>query len=100
MEPNYPGPVAHEAVGRHEHNCYAGRVEHGLRADLVLALDEPVGVHTRGLGGDRDEEEVGEDETVEGLDFVLEGRDNSDGRVESVAKEEVDYTLFLRKLQI
>jgi hypothetical protein len=51
VEPNCVGPVTHKAIYRPEHDCYVGRVEHGLFADLVHGLDKPI--DACGLSGDR-----------------------------------------------
>lgn len=51
----------------------------------------PKGKNAEGLGGDADEEEVGEGEGVIGYEGILEGADDGDGGVEGVAEEEVAY---------
>ena len=90
VEPDCPAPDSHKAVCCHEYNRHTGHVKHGLRADLVLVLDEPVDVHAHSLSAEREKEEVGQDKAVEGLDFILEGGDDGISRVEGVSKEEVD----------
>ena len=56
-------------------------------------LDVPEAEDSYGLGGDSDDEKVGEIEGVVGHDGVLEGSDYGDGRVQRVAKQEVPWTI-------
>ena len=90
MEPDLPGPDTHEPVNRHQHNRPARHIEHGFRSDPVSSLNKPVRIHPSGLGSDRDEQEVREDEAVESLDLVLERGHDGDGRIEGVAEKKVD----------
>lgn len=96
MEPNFVAPDTREAIYRHQHNRSACYIKHDFRADVLSALNDPVRIHPRGLGGNRDEQEVGEDEAVESLHFVLERGHDGDGRIEGVTKEKVDcaYIVF------
>ena len=98
MEAEARGPDADHAPGvKNDDGGHDGR-EHGFGAKVESALEPPEGVDSRGLGGDADEEEVGEGQGVVGHDAVLEGGDDGDGGVEGVAQEEVadevEETLF------
>ena len=45
METDYLGPYPREAIHCHEHNCHAYDVKHGLGADIIFALNEPVNIN-------------------------------------------------------
>ena len=79
MKADCLGPYPHKSIYCHEHNCQAGCVEHDFRADFISALNKPVRINAQGLSSYRDEEEVGENEAVEGLNFVLESGYNDYG---------------------
>ena len=93
MEADYLGPYSHKAICRQEYNWHAYRVEHGFGADIVSALNDPVNINTYSLSGYGDEEEVGKNEAVEGLNFALESGHNSYGCVYGISQEEVHYAL-------
>ena len=76
MKADCLGPYPRESIYCHEHNCQAGRVEHEFRTDVISALDEPVNINACSLSGYRDEEEVGKNKAVEGLNFILESGHN------------------------
>lgn len=56
-------------------------VEHGLCREAVAFLHVPEAEDAHGLGGDADDEQVGQVEGVVGHDRVLQGSDHGDGRV-------------------
>lgn len=89
MEAEARGPDADHAPGVEDDDGGHDGREHGFGAEAEAALEPPDGVDARGLGGDADEEEVGEGQGVVGHDAVLQGGDDGDGGVEGVAEEEV-----------
>ena len=98
MEADYLGPYPCEAIYRYEHNSYTCRVEHGFGADVISALNQPVNITACSLSNYSDEKEVGENEAVEDLNFVLESGYNGYGCIYCITQKEVDFTLSLRKL--
>ena len=86
VEAEFLGPDADHAPGVQDDDAERDGVEHGLRGELVTLLDRPEGPDAQGLGGDADEQEVGQLQSVEGDDFVLESADDSDRGVQGVAE--------------
>ena len=100
METDCLGPYPYETIYRQEYNCHACRIEHGFSADIIFALNDPVEINPQGLSSYSDDEEVGKNKAVEGLNFVLESGHNNYGGIYGIAQEEVDCILSLRKLKV
>ena len=79
----YGGSYHAPAVKRNdaEHHC----VEHYLRGEIEAFLDGPEAPDADELGGDADDEEVGQFERVIRYDGILQRRDHGHGCVEAVA---------------
>jgi len=89
MKAEIGGPDPEHAPAVEQENAEHDGYEHGFGGEGVEALETPEEEDAEGLGGDADEEEVGEGEGVIGDEGVLEGADDGDGGVEGVAEEEV-----------
>lgn len=66
-------------------NCGHDNIEHGPGADTSPALNRPKGIDAHRLSCKACHEQVGQLDGIVGLDFILQGLNDSDGGVEAIA---------------
>jgi hypothetical protein len=82
-----PNPDHSPSIERDDANH--DRVKHVLGAQAETLLDGPESEDAHELGDNPDDEKVRERQRIIGHNAVLKGRNHSDSRVETVAKEEI-----------
>ena len=81
VEAEFLRPDSDHSPGVQQDDSNGYGVEHRFGGEAVAFLDVPEAEDSNCLGGDSDDEEVGEVESVVGHDGVLEGSDYGDGCV-------------------
>jgi hypothetical protein len=86
-------PDSNHSPGVQQNDSDGYSIEHRLGGKAVAFLDVPEAEDAHGLGGNSDDEEVGEVEGVVGHNGVLKGSDHGDSCVQRVAEEEVAWII-------